>query len=538
VSEAEPSDVEPTSRTRRAVPWLLGAVFTAAVFVLGAGFIYVGSLEVSRRVDVYGQPVALAGQSAWFRIWGRAFDSPAPLEGARVKLALQGDSGALSESSVRLSENGMGVISLPVPTDATPGEHTVDLIVEDTETQETVEQVSFDIDVRPPVEADSKADERRAEPRLHGVSEHGEGPLVIELFPPSTHVVTFLENPVYIRVTERATGHPVDAVTVKIEKTYGNLERPPVESVKTDALGLASFVVRPVSDTDWKLSVEPAEGEVSTVTATLVSASTSLRLVPRGYELVPGQRTSAEIVSRRDRDVVFVDVVADDAWIVSHQQIVTQQSPVVAFVPRGMRAPAHPRLATMIACFSPTGCDDVHARTPLVWSDSPLTPRARLRVMLGGLEERIQHAAWARSAEAYLDGGSPDDEVVSRATDFAAGRVPTTFVGAQLLIKSDDVATERLETAKEEFRTWASVLAVLLAIAGGMMIAAFVMSSSTQRRRAMQDVLVEADEIDADELAVPGKARKQQLALILEIVALAATIIVFAAGILLLMRQL
>lgn len=531
-----PAHDEPPRESRR-MRWFRRAfvVFYIGVcFLIGSAFIFVSSLKVSTSFEVYGRPHIAAGKPALFRVWARNNNPPGPLESARFDLSLLDPTGETQAThTTEISGESHGQLALSLPAGLKGGTYTLRARLETA--GEERETLDVPIEVEEPGASVVVLGGRGLRTSLW---EGEDGPDRADLISSDGVLCSFLSNEVIVRVTDRETAAPRPGVQVALELSYGDLESKVPGPLTTDELGLASFRITPIGETEWKITTTAPDGVVSHSRAVLHSETLGSTMTLRTAVFHEDEALAWDLRTVHMGKPMYFELMDAGRWIASHREETVGETEKVRWSPE-LGAPSTPQILTLIACPDEVNCVSGHARQPVIWSAGPMSDAERLGFWLNALRQREIDPAWTT----HLEGralGDLNRETRARLERLMTYRLPTEYTGLMPLLLSDDQTEPRLEAFQDDFRAQANILLVLVLVAGLLIVMVFGVSAMIRRARETAAVLADIDE-DIDAPAGPIAIRGQRLSYWLAgawLVIALLTIIAFVWGILLLFQHL
>jgi hypothetical protein len=529
---ADPTAPEPPAHWRGVPPlvWKSAVVlYMLFLFGLAAAYLTVAAQGIEYSITVSGDEAVCVGRPAALRVGVMDLQQGRYL--VRAPLELHLDDG---QTSKRLftgftSPAGLADVNVEVPTGFSPGAGTWEVRVPTPDGGTEVARVGVLISACGSV--------RSARPEVASVAEddvkienEGTGPMRIDLVAEGGTLVDGLPSTLFVRVTHRETGEPV-RTTVAVTLVKGFVDGKFRPTVRTDAGGLGTLALTPVGNQKWKFVVVE-DGVESTHELILKSRRTQHVMTIPSPVWRADSDLRVSVKSLRRSGEVYGDLYGPSAaWV---HGVVSGVGPRgggfsvpsrVASAPRGGMSVLH--VQAYADPLAPGGAGDMRY---VVVPSAALTDRDVLRQLLKIASKT--DGEQAKQAAAFQGHASIDlasDAATKRHIAYWLSLYPRDFVQPKMLMNSrtgQEAEMAEDKAGARETITW------LLSIAGsfGLLVVLWlVLGNFLAVRRAGQFAAAELD------LEMGGLHRAQA---IIQLVFLFATIVIFFASIVALLRLL
>lgn len=355
-----------------------------------------------------------------------------------------------------------------------------------------------------------------------------EGDLEVLALPGDGELVRGLRNTVWLRMTHKESGEPVEGEIV-LEKVEGSSAEPLKKTHKTDALGLVSLQVEPIGAHRWTLALKSRDGLEGRgkVAFTTVPAQFSIEL--QNPVVVPGEKLRGNVHTLYRRGGFMVDLYDPDHWIAASAFGITNNSGGFEVdVPKEVDSSVV-RVQIYESVFDPGRAWDSRYVARLD-DGSTAGCREGFRRILDTLakHEPDTWSVWAAATEPQIDHLN-----LARCHDRIEALLmayPRRFDPPKLWINSQQDDRAELETWKADVKSGlllAVIIALLIGLANILAVVFSSMATSSRQRAMMQAEILDFD----GELVSLDGAGIERLAHAARIVIVVGTLILFGIGV-------
>ena len=507
--------------------WKAGvALYLMFMFGLAAVYLTVAAQGIEYAITVSGDARVCVGQPAALRVGVRDLQMGRYLARAPLSLHLRrGDRDARVFTGFT-SAAGLADVNVDVPPDWQTGEADWEVRVPTPEGNTEIAIVPLELvacdNQRPEVAPEGDDDTK--------VDSAGTGPLKIDLVAEGGTLVDGLESTLFVRVTDRADGTPV-RTTVAVKLVKGLVDGSFRPSLRTDQGGLGALQVTPVGNQRWRFSVD-GDGTQSVRELILKSRPTQHVLHLPSPVWRADEDLRVTVRSLRRTGEIYGDLYGpSSAWAYGVVGGVGVRGGSFTIPTRAAVAPREGISILHVQAYAdplaPGGAGDMRY---VVLPAARMTDKQVLERLLGRAQEAGSvHTLEARALAASPWLGQASESAMKRHIAYWLSLGPRTFVQPTVLMdtkrgQEDEMARDK-DGAREAI-TW------LLAISGavGLLVVLWlVLGNYLEVRRAGRFAAAELD-LDMDGL--------HRAMAIVQLVFLFATIVIFFASIVALLRLL
>lgn len=381
-----------------------------------------------------------------------------------------------------------------------------------------------------------------------------EGPIAIDLLPRDGEVIRGVESTVYVRTYLRESGEPVSA-TVRFEKVEGiNATKLP-ERIRTDKMGIARVRWNPGTDQNWEFIVEDADmpdgvdsdpsakdaeeaSEQSSATIRITTVPAQFSLTLNNSVAAPGDEVEGYVKSLNRSGGMMVDLYDGDEWTVAEAFGLQEGSSGLR-----VKVPSYDDMGKLqrVQLYGGIYGTGNAWDAEYVWLAEGRDEDSRHKALREIIAFHADH-----TDDPYFDYlnsrdvAAADIQQLDRWTRAYLDGIPVHFDTPPVLINNEKWAKEQLDTWKSDIKSKLMYL-VAFGLVVGLMVVLYLVVLGLRSSREHQQMLRDVDTDMAiaggvsDDDAEVDDARVDDWVAWLQIVIVIATLIFFAAGILLLL---
>ena len=504
------------------------AILVLIFFLLLSAYMLVSQMAVREAVYLFGQPVVESGAPFVARVGLHDVISRTFIPNVKGSLSIQKDDKTLMEFE-EFDTGPSGLISLNYKfPELAPGYYHYHLVLEGLH---STREVDIPIEVVNTV-SPWFTPERPVNAEVINLND-----LIIELHLRGGKAPGLLGGTVFVRVMD-SEGNPVKA-KVKLSLVYGLLEGKPPGELSTDRLGLTSFQMTSLTDTDWKIKAETLDGRKTEVDRS-IKVIQSQFLLSSDWTIPTGSTGRAGLYTTRQSGNVYVDIYDGERWAFSYKYPIDDKLDVFPIKLPNSKHSAQPRLFRIVAYAHPLVPGIAQSVMYVLGTDQKIFKSQALTQLLDVMTDNQVDTEYLNSLKRQgLTVETLTDKEQEQLARFLIELLPQEPIQPTLLLDSEEQDRATLKEVQKIFKARANIVFVLACVLVFSTLVYYLVFGYMVNRRARMALAKDGDWNDEEFPITTSRWRvlDQKLRALLQLVLVFSTLILFFIAVYLLLQH-